>query len=357
MAVAVNPVQRQQAINPLEQLSHGISAVGGIYDIINKNKQADVLGAERDIKLQEMKNQAALQQAKDNPESPENKAFAQAYQAAHGTALPPGMTMGLYERIKYGDVAKEGMASQKSREDLTSAKFKNTNMAPLEERKLRAEAAKIESEINPSFAKKWEKASGVEKEKVGNLTSMLSSLTQLEGEFAKGQRKNLIDANTPYIGRAVSENNVDIITRKLSDDIGRLRSGGAISKDEESRFLKMLPTNADSDQLAVEKFNNFRKEIVNKLQAYGIQEKQLSEIGYDPKSLGFDSSREERLAKSVRQEATGGMGISSGVSPAGLLSGLKNMFGGTKATAADKPLEVKQGGHTYKLNPKTGKYE
>jgi hypothetical protein len=47
----------------------------------------------------------------------------------------------------------------------------------------------------------------------------------------------------------------------LSDLIGRMRSGGAINKDEETRFLKLIPRFGDKEETVKYKISQLDKEF------------------------------------------------------------------------------------------------
>lgn len=72
---------------------------------------------------------------------------------------------------------------------------------------------------------------------LGNVNSALKQITSLEDAFAKD--KNVFKQwATP--GNQTGES-IKLMSEDIVDILGRLRSGGAISKDEEARFLRQLP--------------------------------------------------------------------------------------------------------------------
>jgi hypothetical protein len=117
------------------------------------------------------------------------------------------------------------------------------------------------------------------KEKVAALSDALRSLTDYEAAFDRGGRRGRINPDTWGIGSFISSSPIDEATTKLVDDIGRMRSGGAVTQDEEARFLQMLPRSGDSDVDARRKLANLRKEFMNKLSVYGATPSVLSKIG------------------------------------------------------------------------------
>lgn len=126
-----------------------------------------------------------------------------------------------------------------------------------------------------------EKLSGDQKSRVGAISDAMRSLNEYETAYNAGGRRSRINPDTRFIGGFVSASKIDELTTKLSDDIGRMRSGGAIGGSEEQRFLGMLPTSADNPTSAMSKINSLRKEFQNKLYIFGIKEPDLAKAGVD----------------------------------------------------------------------------
>lgn len=121
------------------------------------------------------------------------------------------------------------------------------------------------------------------KTKVGGLMTSLKSLSDMEDALKSGYGPQYVDATTPLIGKFKASNPYTIASQLLVDDIGRARSGGAINKDEEARFLSMLPTPADmkSPEVVQMKINTLRQEFADRLQAYGVNEGNVGKLGYE----------------------------------------------------------------------------
>lgn len=126
------------------------------------------------------------------------------------------------------------------------------------------------------------KISGELKMKAGGLASSLKTLEELEGIYNKGGSVGYVNSETPFIGGLLTDKPVDVAVRKLADDIGRLRSGGAINKDEESRFRNMLPRAGDSKDIAMQKIKSIREEFLTRSGAIGVEDPQGA---YAPKGL------------------------------------------------------------------------
>lgn len=62
--------------------------------------------------------------------------------------------------------------------------------------------------------------------------------------------------------------------QNLSDLVGRMRSGGAINKDEEKRFLKLIPRFGDTEETVKYKLNQLNKEfsaVQEAMDPYGVR--------------------------------------------------------------------------------------
>lgn len=140
--------------------------------------------------------------------------------------------------------------------------------------KTQAEASKLQKEASGEITDP--KLGAEAKNKLGALTSSLQTLDELENIYKAGGKVGYVSSSTPVIGGLLSDKPVDVAIRKLSDDIGRLRSGGAINQDEESRFKNMLPRAGDNDAIAKAKIQGIRDEFMTRSGAYGVKNPQQS---------------------------------------------------------------------------------
>lgn len=157
-----------------------------------------------------------------------------------------------------------------------------------------ADAGRERLERDPSKmdpAQRLGKMGAEGKQKIGFLTSGLEGLTRYEDAFGSGERQSYINPTTPLIGGLVSSTPIDEARIGLEEAIGRLASGGAINAGEEARFRKMIPTAADKDVDARRKLTNLRKDMENKLTAYGFKAGELGDMGFDPQMLGYSEDR------------------------------------------------------------------
>lgn len=128
------------------------------------------------------------------------------------------------------------------------------------------------------------KLTGEARGKVGGLLTSLETLKEMETRAEAGEGPRYLDANVPLVGQFIKDTQYEALARKLTDDIGRARSGGAINKDEEARFISMLPRTADMKDPALvkSKLATLRSEFGTRLQAYGVNEGNLGKLGFSP---------------------------------------------------------------------------
>ena len=136
-------------------------------------------------------------------------------------------------------------------------------------------------------AGKFEKSSGDIRQKVGFITSALGNVEKYRERIGAGEKQGFITPQTPLIGGLVKSTPIDEARINMEESIGRLASGGAIGQGEEKRFRQMLPTAADSPEIAQRKLDGIRSEMENKLLGYGIKPQELGALGFDPNALGY----------------------------------------------------------------------
>lgn len=184
-------------------------------------------------------------------------------------------------------------------------------------------------------AGRFEKMGADVKQKIGFITGAMQNLTDYEDRFRKGDRQGFLRGNIPGAMTLMGSTPIDDARINMQESIGRLASGGAISKDELVTFQGMLPTSGDDDETAARKLLNLRRELENKLTAYGYKTDDLEGIGFDSKSRGYGT---EYAAMDQR----------------GLLSGKKGvgLIGGAQGTAtAGNKVRVSNGKETLLIDP------
>lgn len=152
-----------------------------------------------------------------------------------------------------------------------------------------------------------------------NVQSGLSSLNELRN----ASNRQIAGINVGDLPRGLERINSPLFNGKyvaaqtnLVDVLGRLRSGGAITTDEESRFKSLLPTPTDDDATAKFKLDQIESLLKDTLSTAG-----QSSAGADPLQLGFNNaataqaqngsfdSRVNKLASAIAQHETGNRNI------------------------------------------------
>lgn len=120
-----------------------------------------------------------------------------------------------------------------------------------------------------------------------NAKSGLDSLSLIRGTIGDGNRP--IIANQGY--KAAEANLVDVI--------GRLRSGGAITVDEETRFKSLLPSIRDSGQVASQKLDTLESLLNGVLQDQGSGGAQDDPLGLGFSGVGGDTNKAASVTKAI----------------------------------------------------------
>jgi hypothetical protein len=132
--------------------------------------------------------------------------------------------------------------------------------------------------------KRLAKSNAEVKGKVGGIASALDALDQMEVAIKAGEGPQLINARTPFAGRFVSDTKFTQNANVLNEVVGRLQSGGAITKDELDSFERMGPRWSDSEEIKRSKLAQQRAFLGNKLAAFGFQPEELPKIGLSGQS-------------------------------------------------------------------------
>lgn len=103
-----------------------------------------------------------------------------------------------------------------------------------------------------------------DKQKLGFTTTLLKELPKLRALYEQ-------DAGVirPGMAQIFGQNELEQVANALAENYGRLQSGGAISKDEEGRFLSRLGSMMDSKEIRLAKLKQIEEEIMDKHGIYG----------------------------------------------------------------------------------------
>lgn len=188
---------------------------------------------------------------------------------------------------------------QRAERDLTAAK----SVIPQREMELLKQQlgyemgmAKIQaSRENALLAANKSKALGSEEKKqVGFIHGGYAALQDMKSALDKGAK------TYSFWG----DNEFTEARTRMAEMFGRMQSGGAISKDEEKRFLGMLPKFTDSDDMRVLKLNNMMEIMEQKAALYGVSAQGpmggMAQLGQVQQGLPPD--RRASLIQSIREK-------------------------------------------------------
>lgn len=200
------------------------------------------------------------------------------------------------------------MAKQKAAQGFTASENAKSRQADLDKENLKRT---IEQAKKNDPQDRLKNMSGTDKARFDNALMVARSIDEMGSALDQGN-------NTFSL---IGDNNYTEAQRKAAEAYGRMQSGGAINKDEEDRFLAMLPRSTDSKEMQRKKLVSQRDEMMSRLKT----------LGFSPQEAGY--------AQRDFSYGDGGAGSKS--------ANAKN----------EKPKTVIQNGHTYTLNPVTGEYE
>lgn len=86
----------------------------------------------------------------------------------------------------------------------------------------------------------------------------------------------------------IGDNDYTNAERRAAEAYGRMQSGGAINKDEEKRFLAMLPGATDSKEMQRKKLIGQREEMISRLRTLGFTPEQA---GYAPSEFKYGATK------------------------------------------------------------------
>jgi hypothetical protein len=187
-----------------------------------------------------------------------------------------------FQQAKYGvDIQKGRQDLRKSEIELSIAEQENKNMSKLG---LTPTAYKsYQQNVGQNLADRTKPLSQESAKVVSLAEGGLDIAAQLKDQFFNPKTDAFEKAK---FGRAAagsilpnvmaSEDAQFLETRRqnLSDLIGRMRSGGAINKDEEKRFLKLIPRFGDEEKTIKYKLNQLNKEfaaVKEAMDPYGVR--------------------------------------------------------------------------------------
>lgn len=149
-----------------------------------------------------------------------------------------------------------------------------------------------------------------EKGNLGSIATGLRAVSDMMSALGQGDGPRRIDPSTALIGTFTEDTEYSAAERVLSEVIGRLQSGGAISSGEQAKFTALGPRPADSAEMQKSKLNDQYKFLTNKLQALGFQPQELPAYGFDTGGIGMGGGgltpeKQKRLMELRAKKAAG----------------------------------------------------
>lgn len=148
------------------------------------------------------------------------------------------------------------------------------------------------------------KALSAEGAKIAGLAqSGLSGLDNLQKLLATSTTADLASGQyAPTSLQGQKAQDYDRLRTQVSETLGRLNSGGAINKDEEVRFLKMMPKWSDTDQTKQSKLDSLRTQIqtVQSSMGLGDNTQSSSDDGYSAAASQYPGLTQEQYRALTR---------------------------------------------------------
>jgi hypothetical protein len=148
----------------------------------------------------------------------------------------------------------------------------------LEKIQFKAELDKLKNSKSPE--ERLKAMSGTDKARYDNALMVAKAIDEMGTALDNGQ-------NTYSM---VGDNDYTAAERRAAEAFGRMQSGGAINKDEENRFLKMLPRSSDSKEMQRKKLIGQRSEMVSRLKTLGFTPE---EAGYKAAEFNYGKTADE----------------------------------------------------------------
>lgn len=188
--------------------------------------------------------------------SPESERAVQ-FGRAEGAELPEGTTAQEYKELGVSPILYH-KATIKEQRDLADRRLADAK----EERNYkREERAEKEAE---------------KKSPEGLLKSMPTTMKArydnvVEGSDAVDEMESALQ-NGENTFSVVGENNYTLARKKYAEALGRMQSGGAITKEEQKRFEEFAPKFTDSPEIQREKIRQARAQMAGRLKTMGFDE-------------------------------------------------------------------------------------
>lgn len=130
-------------------------------------------------------------------------------------------------------------------------------------------AKRKEAELAKTPEGMLKKMGAEEKKRFDSVAMGVQAVDDMKNALASGERTFTLYGDNPYTESR----------RRFEEAIGRLQSGGAISKEEEKRFKAMAPRATDSSEIQQQKLANIAADLESRLQTFGLDKGFLQKSG------------------------------------------------------------------------------
>lgn len=137
---------------------------------------------------------------------------------------------------------------------------------------------------------------------INNSVTVMNSTNQLETMYKNGEFTAKDLAVLKYAPGVVADFTLTPKQRQLraiieaaADSYGRIQSGGAINKEEEARFMQLLPSAGDDEQTVLFKLRNLRQIARRGLESKGMSQEQINKL------INRNSQEQQNSGQQIRQ--------------------------------------------------------
>ena len=187
----------------------------------------------------------------------------------------------------YGDPGKLEEIKARAQVDFNNDMAKLRATQDFDMKKLQAEQQK---KNNPT--EKLKAMSGTDKARFDNALMVAKAVDKMGTALDAG--------NSTF--SLVGDNDYTEAERKAAEAYGRMQSGGAINKEEEKRFLAMLPRATDSKEMQRKKLLSQRDEMMSRLKTLGFTPE---EAGYTPTNFKYGDENKKTIVDRQINQKTG----------------------------------------------------
>jgi hypothetical protein len=311
-----------QVINPGRRNTEGVGgALTRLFQMYSAYKGAQASGAETD--LANTRNEAMKLQQADTQAGfiPKEKQFEAAKEGWSFSDQPSEGALAFKDR-EVGQLyatppkPKDSVLYQKT--DMLSKAGRPVNFDPRTGAYIEAEAPSLAQASQPDMTPYQKAQLALEREKLGVAKAKDKPLAfedKVKGLNASDRARfdniKMASKAVQDMGEAlgagqstyslIGDNDFTIAQREFAEALGRMQSGGAISKDEESRFASMAPKFTDSAEVKQSKLLRLQDEMKSRLGTLGFQYDEVSELA--------------QRQSPVRQKGKSGTAIAAPVAP------------------------------------------